>query len=387
MTPSIPSPLEPSIEEVLQTQIQTIALTLRGDSLDHYRVAARRFLRYLREAFPEVQHLSQLRRDPHMLGWFRWLAEGRPLGKKFRAEYYIALRRLLRDCQHLGYEVASDLILSHDIPPVPRCLPRALSLEDDGLLDQELRRRDNLLANALRLMRATGMRIGECIDLSLDCVRHFGDNQWALHVPIGKLYTERLVPVDEEVRQLVARILSLRALRPLSELAHSEGLLLPRRGTRKAFYKVLRTELVQAGQQAGCTQPISPHRLRHTYASEMIRLGVSLPAVMQLLGHKDIRMTMRYLQVTQNDLQYEFRQARHNALQHHDVPQLAAPQNLSLATADLPGIRLSITATRHLLEMYRRQLHSEPVRRCLQRLDKRLLTIDSELERLVDEQE
>jgi site-specific recombinase XerD len=387
MTPSIPSPLEPSIEEVLQTQIQTIALTLRGDSLDHYRVAARRFLRYLREAFPEVQHLSQLRRDPHMLGWFRWLAEGRPLGKKSRAEYYIALRRLLRDCQHLGYEVASDLILSHDIPPVPRCLPRALSLEDDGLLDQELRRRDNLLANALRLMRATGMRIGECIDLSLDCVRHFGDNQWALHVPIGKLYTERLVPVDEEVRQLVARILSLRALRPLSELAHSEGLLLPRRGTRKAFYKVLRTELVQAGQQAGCTQPISPHRLRHTYASEMIRLGVSLPAVMQLLGHKDIRMTMRYLQVTQNDLQYEFRQARHNALQHHDVPQLAAPQNLSLATADLPGIRLSITATRHLLEMYRRQLHSEPVRRCLQRLDKRLLTIDSELERLVDEQE
>ena len=118
----------------------------------------------------------------------------------------------------------------------------------------------------------------------------------------------------------------------------------------------------------------------------MIRLGVSLPALMKLLGHKDIRMTMRYVQVTQNDLQCEFHPARHNALHHHDVPQLAAPQNLPLATADLPGIRLSITATRHLLEMYRRQLHSEPVRRCLQRLDKRLLTIDSELERLVDEQ-
>jgi site-specific recombinase XerD len=333
-----------------------------------------------------VHHLSQLRRDPHMLGWFRWLAEGRPLGKKSRAEYYIALRRLLRDCQHLGYAVASDLILSHDIPPVPHCLPRALTLEDDGLLDQELCRRDNLLANALRLMRATGMRIGECIDLSLDCVRHFGANQWALHVPIGKLYTERLVPVDEDVRLLVARILSLRALRPLSELAHSEGFLLPRRGTRKAFYKILRTELLQAGQRAGCAQPITPHRLRHTYASEMIRLGVSLPAVMQLLGHKDIRMTMRYLEVTQSDLQHEFRQARHNALQYHDLPQLAVPQNLSTATADLPGIRLSITATRHLLEMYRRQLHNESVRRCLQRLDKRLLTIDSELERLVDEQ-
>ena len=43
------------------------------------------------------------------------------------------------------------------------------------------------------------------------------------------------------------------------------------------------------------------HR-RHSYASEMIRLGVSLPALMQLLGHKDIRMTLRYVQVTQHDL-------------------------------------------------------------------------------------
>ena len=386
MTPSISSLHEPSIEEALKTQIQTIALTLRGDSVDHYRVAARRFLCYLGEAFPEVQNLSQLRRDTHMLGWFRSLAEGRPVGKKARADYYISLRRLLRDCQHCGYAIASDLVLSHDIPPVPHCLPRALSLEDDRLLDQELRRRDDLLSNALRLMRATGIRIGECMDLSLDCMRHFGENQWALHVPIGKLYTERLVPVDEDARQLVARILSLRSLAPSSERTHSESFLLPRPCTRKAFYKALRAALLHAGQRAGCAQPITPHRLRHTYASEMIRLGVTLPAVMQLLGHKDIRMTMRYLQVTQNDLQNEFRKARKNALQHHDLPQLAVPLDLSVATADLPGIRLSITATRHLLEMYRRQLHNEPVSRCLQRLDKRLLTIDSELKHLEDEQ-
>src|SRR5207244_13576325 len=61
-------------------------------------------------------------------------------------------------------------------------------------------------------------------------------------------------------------------------------------------------EPLRAGQRAGCSQRITPHRLRHTYASEMVRLGVSLPAVMQLLGHKDIRMTMRYVQVTQVDL-------------------------------------------------------------------------------------
>ena len=74
---------------------------------------------------------------------------------------------------------------------------------------------DNLPALTLRLIRLTGMRIGESIDLSLDCLRHFGDNQWALHVPIGKLYTDRLVPVDDDVRQIIARILTLRALRAI----------------------------------------------------------------------------------------------------------------------------------------------------------------------------
>jgi len=52
--------------------------------------------------------------------------------------------------------------------------------------------------------------------------------------------------------------------------------------------------LAQAALRAGCTSKVTLHRLRHTYATEMIRLGVSLPALMQMLGHKDINMTLRY---------------------------------------------------------------------------------------------
>ena len=125
MTPSA-SPLHHySIEQIFQAEIQTLALTLRPWSVDHYRVAARRFLRYLREAFPEVQELSQLRRDPHMLGWFRWLGQGRPLGKKARGEYFIALRRLLRECQDHGHVIQPDLILREDIPPIPPLLAQS----------------------------------------------------------------------------------------------------------------------------------------------------------------------------------------------------------------------------------------------------------------------
>ena len=383
MTPSVPYPHEHSLEAIFQAQIQTLALTLRPDSVHHYLVATRHFLTYLHSAFPEVLDLSQLRRHPHLLGWFGWLGQQRPLGNRARADYLIALRRLFREFQQRGYAIAADdLIRSDDIPPIPRSLPRALSLEDDRLLDKELRRMDDLKSHALRLIRTTGMRIGECIDLSLDCLCHFPQDQWALHVPIGKLHTERLVPVDEEVRQLIARILSLRSLAPSPMLAHSKSFLLPRLGARKALYKSLLVELRQAGQRAGCSQPITPHRLRHTYASEMLRLGVSLPAVMLLLGHKDIRMTMRYLQVTQTDLQRQFHLARHNALQPHHVPTGPLPPGNSSAMADLPAVRDCLKAARHILEMHRRKLRDEPVRRSLQRLAKRLLTIDSELKRL-----
>jgi hypothetical protein len=101
---------------------------------------------------------------------------------------------------------------------------------------------------------------------------------------------------------------------------------------------------------------------------------------MKLLGHKDIRMTLRYLEVTQQDLQREFHQARQNAVHPHRLPALAPPKYIP--NADLPGVRQALEATRHLLEMYRRQLSDEKTRRKLQRLDKRLLTVASELQRI-----
>ena len=112
----------------------------------------------------------------------------------------------------------------------------------------------------------------------------------------------------------------------------------------------------------------------------MLRLGVSLPALMQLLGRKDIRMTLRYVQVTQQDLQREFHTARERAAQPHRAPVLSVPN--SPAGADLPTIRQALAATRHLLEMYRRRLDDSKIQRKLQRLDKRLLAVALQLDRI-----
>src|SRR5713101_2553133 len=89
-------------------------------------------------------------------------------------------------------------------------------------------------------------------------------------------------------------------------------------------------------------------------------------------------MTLRYLKVTQPDLQREFYRARHNTAQPYCVPSLS----VSTATSDLPGIRHALAATRHLLEMYRRQLSDDKSGRRLQRLDRRLLDVDQQLQNI-----
>src|SRR4030095_8300053 len=119
-----------------------------------------------------------------------------------RSIYLIHLRRLFYALADNGHSLPSGLILSRDLPPRQRYLPRPLSPQDDQLLQQELRRTDDLRSNALLLIRLTGIRLGECIHLALDCLRPLGDDQWALHVPLGKLHTERLVPVDAHPGQL-----------------------------------------------------------------------------------------------------------------------------------------------------------------------------------------
>ena len=79
------------------------------------------------------------------------------------------------------------------------------------------------------------------------------------------------------------------------------------------------------------------------------------------------------------DLQCEFYRARHQAPQPYCIPSLSVSD---ASTSDLPGIRHALAATRHLLEMYRRQLSDDKASRRLQRLDRRLLDVDHALQNI-----
>src|SRR5262249_3557940 len=214
----------------------------------------------------------------------------------------------------------------------------------------------------------TGMPIGECVDLAADCLRTLGPDQWAIHVPVGKLNKDRLVPVDSVVCHIIERLQSLR-----SQTDQAPGVfLLPRHRSRETLIRRVRAAFRAAATAAGITAKLVPHQSRHTYASEMLRAGVSLIGVMKLLGHSRPEMTMRYLQITLHDLQREYRLALAHSPHLVPSPRALPP---SSSRADLPSLLASLDTAAHIVEMFRRALPEGSERRLLGRIGTRITKI------------
>jgi len=370
------------IDRIIEEQLQAMAATLRHATIKYYRTQSNRFLRYLHTNYPDLEVPGNIKRNPHILGWLRSMTEENPpLSNRSRRAGIICVRRLLDDLADNGYHIADRLILSQDLPPRDLYLPKPLSPEVDQLLNDQLRQTDDLFTNALLLIRATGIRIGECCRLDKDSLRHLGENQWALHVPLGKLHNERWVPVDDEARNIFKRILGIISLAGPHQSdkvdPKSVPLLLLPNGKRVPNWR-LREALRDAAQKANCPH-VWPHQLRHTYATAMLRAGISLPALKEILGHRDIRMTMGYVQVTQNDLQREYHLARQKMAAVHSVPKLPNPYAPETANSPILVICQAIDAVRHQIEMYRRQMSDRKEMRRLMPLARRLAKLRSAL--------
>ena len=362
-------PLHHPLADSFDRAVASLGAALSPETIRHYHGTVRSFLTYLGATYPEVSSLPQLRRDPHVLGWMsRRRSQTPALTTNSYINLLIALRWTFQELAWINdLPELAHLIRREDIPRLPYRLPRPLSPEQDQLLQQEFLRRNDLGANVFLLIRHTGMRIGECADLASDCLRSTGPDQWAVHVPLGKLKTERLVPVDPFVCKFVQRLRFFRSLERLPE----DGFLLPRPRSKEALIRQLRDYLHQVCDEIGISIRIVPHQFRHTYASEMLRAGVGLPALMNLLGHVDPDMTMRYLDVTLTDLKREFQLARSKP--RHLTPQpnpSIAPPRVGLA-----GVIDALSGAHHVLEMFRRTLPDGPTRTCLDRLSNRLTKI------------
>jgi len=364
----VPHPLAP----LFGRAIDSVSTALSPSSLHQYRVTARKFLNYLAIDYPDVSSLQQLRRDPHILGWLvRLHSQTPPLATATCITLLVHLRSLFNELAWADdLPDLSHLLRREDVPRRPQRLPRPLTAQQDQLLQQEWLRRNDLASNVFLLIRHTGMRIGECVDLPCDCLRCSSPDHWALQVPLGKLKKERMVPVDAFVREFVQRLRFFRSLDPVPP----DGLLLARPYTKESLVRQLRDYLHEVSFHLGISERIVPHQLRHTYATEMLRSGVGFPAVMKLLGHNSPNMTMAYLDIVLTDLEREFHKARSQP--RHLAPQPKA--SFASARTGLNGVIDSFRAAQHVLEMFRRSLPVGALRKSLDRLSNRLTKIVSQ---------
>lgn len=369
-------PLQHPLAPAFARAVESLCTALTPSSARNYNIVVRSFLVYLGAEHPEVTRLEQLRRDPHILSWMASLrAQTPPLATATCIGRLFALRTLFHEMARTNHlpELA-HLLLREDIQRTPHTLPRPLTSEQDQILQQEFLRRNDLGGNVFLLLRHTGMRIGECADLSYDCLRSTGPSQWAIHVPLGKLKTERMVPGNAFVRDLVQRLRFFRSLDPLP----ADGRLLARPGSKVALVVQLRDYLHRVCHSLGLSTRIVPHQFRHTYATEMLRSGVSFPVLMKLLGHVDPGMTMRYVDVTLTDLQREFQLA-------HSKPRHLAPQPKTSSAplrTGFDGLIDSLLVTQHLMVTFRRSLPLASARTRIERLSNRLTKILAEIREL-----
>ncbi len=196
-------------------------------------------------------------------------------------------------------DVASHL----DLPRQPRLLPETLTIEEterlleavgEGAADDPRRLRDRAL---VELLYAAGLRIGEALrldreDLSLDggFVRVIGKGDRERLVPIGEAAIDWLMRYLDEVRP---------AWLALSHVAPPRGgpLFLTARGRRLARQQAWAT-VKRAAPAAGLGDGVTPHTLRHSFATHLLEGGADLRIVQELLGHASISTTQLYTHLT-----------------------------------------------------------------------------------------
>jgi integrase/recombinase XerD len=181
-----------------------------------------------------------------------------------------------------------------DRPMVGRRLPKVLSFEDiERLLDAPDRSTVRGVRDAamIHLMYASGLRVTELVTLRLRDL----DMQRGVVTPVGKGDKGRLVPVGEVALQHLG--VYLETSRPLLGRPTLPWLFLSARGGRmgrQGFWKLLR----RYARVAAITAPLSPHKLRHSFATHLLRGGADLRAVQAMLGHADLGTTEIYTHMT-----------------------------------------------------------------------------------------
>jgi integrase/recombinase XerD len=209
-----------------------------------------------------------------------------------------SLKRLFRYLLRQN-KIATDPTLQIATPKLPRSLPKSLTEEDVELLlnapdvDTPLGMRDRTM---LEVLYASGLRVSELVGLSVAQV----SLDMGVTRVMGKGSKERLVPLGEEALDWVRKYLA--EARPALLLGKvTDALFVTQRGkamTRQMFWYLIKKH----AKHGGLHKPLSPHTLRHAFATHLLNHGADLRVVQMLLGHSDISTTQIYTHVARERL-------------------------------------------------------------------------------------
>jgi integrase/recombinase XerD len=263
---------------------------LSKNTIEAYSHGLTRFLNHLREkGVQEIREVAKF----HIRGFLLAL-RGKNLNAKSIVRNLVAIRTFFRFLIQEGV-LGSNPVEELESPKVAKTLPEILSLEEiEQILEQPnlqtpLGTRDRAM---LEMLYATGMRVSELTQLPIHQVNLEG----GYVLLYGKGSKERIVPLGTEAMKWVTVYLKT-ARGILSKGKENPSLFINRSGkgmSRQRFWKSLK----DYARRAGLRKRITPHLLRHSFASHLLERGADLRSVQMMLGHADISTTQIYTHVT-----------------------------------------------------------------------------------------
>lgn len=320
---------QPEIRRVALRYLEVVSVTLRPKTVVEKAASLVLFAEYLARNHLEVATIRDLERSAHIEPFLEW-NQGRPWrGRVARPRQVSAHRSLQAVVDLKGFfedmaiwgwadQPRSQLMFRTDLPRLPEPLPRALPPDvDRDLMAAVAGLSDPAARYGIQILRGTGMRIGEMLDLEVDCLWDTPTHGTWVRVPLGKLATERMVPLDPDTLSAFDAWTSQR--QPHRALPH------PRHGRPADFLFVdkgrrvsdrrIRRGLFQAAIDAGLKGPdgqplrVTPHQLRHTYGTSLANAGMNLQALMTLMGHVSPEMTLRYAKLASSTVRAAYEAA------------------------------------------------------------------------------
>lgn len=267
---------------------------LAKNTIMAYERDLKSYLHYLKNV-ESVHSLNDVQRV-HIIHFLRFLKENGKSSKTLAR--HIASVRAFHQFLLRAKTTDQDPSVQIETPRLERSLPSVLSLQEVEILLDAPKSQDHFGIRdkaMLELLYATGIRVSELIELEIDHV------QLTMGFVRCKGNKERIIPIGRAATDAIKHYLEYGRPRFNSTKHQDNTLFLNHQGkrlTRQGFWKILK----KLAREVGINKELTPHTLRHSFATHLLENGADLRAVQEMLGHADISTTQIYTQVSKTKL-------------------------------------------------------------------------------------